>query len=333
MWDALWRNGKVATMTAGASAPFGLIERRRGRRRGRPHRLDRRRSRRCRARPRRAPRAVHDLGGRLLTPGLVDPHNHAVYYGDALGDFELLTQGGTRADMIAAGGGVGGLVRQTRAATDEQIYAASAARVAKLIASGMTTLESKSGAGLDLETELRCLRIGARARAEAAGAHRHHLPGRPRPRPGVPRPARRLHRSSLPGRPARRREARASWTRWTASATPPGFSHAQITRLFETARAHGLPVKLHAEQYRDFRAADLVAQFKGLSADHLEFAGEATIRAMAEADTVATLLPGAHWTMAETQRPPVALFRPLRASRWRSPPTATRSARTPARRP
>jgi hypothetical protein len=103
---------------------------------------------------------VHDLGGRLLTPGLVDPHNHAVYYGDALSDFELLTQGGTRADMIASGGGVGGLVRQTRAASDEQIYAASAARVAKLIAGGMTTLESKSGAGLDLETELRCLRIG-----------------------------------------------------------------------------------------------------------------------------------------------------------------------------
>ena len=90
---------------------------------------------------------------------------------------------------------------------------------------------------------------------------------------------------------------------------PTGFSREQITRLFEVARAHGLPVKLHAEQYRDFRAADLVAQFKGLSADHLEFAGEATIRAMAEADTVATLLPGAHWTMAETQRPPVALFR------------------------
>jgi imidazolonepropionase len=90
---------------------------------------------------------------------------------------------------------------------------------------------------------------------------------------------------------------------------PTGFSHEQIARLFDVATAHGLPVKLHAEQYRDFRAADLVARFKGLSADHLEFAGEPTIRAMAEADTVATLLPGAHWTMAETQRPPVALFR------------------------
>jgi imidazolonepropionase len=136
MWDALWRNGKVATMTAGA--PFGLIEAgavaaEGGRIAwvGAESALP--------AGSAAAAHTVHDLGGRLLTPGLVDPHNHAVYYGDALADFELLTQGGSRADMIASGGGVGGLVRQTRAATDEQIHAASAARVAKLIATGMTS--------------------------------------------------------------------------------------------------------------------------------------------------------------------------------------------------
>src|SRR5215467_6025278 len=140
MWDALWRNGKVATMTT--SAPFGLIER------GAIAVEDGRiawvgeesalgGSAGARA------RAVHDLGGRVLTPGLVDCHNHAVYHGDALSDFELLTQGGTRADMIAAGGGVLALVRKTRAATAEQLYATSAARVSKLIANGMTTLESK----------------------------------------------------------------------------------------------------------------------------------------------------------------------------------------------
>src|SRR5262245_38041479 len=156
MWDALWRNGKVATMTEGT--PFGLIEQ------GAIAIQDGRISwvgpeSALPSRPSDGARAVHNLGGRLLTPGLVDPHNHAVYYGDALADFELLTQGGSRADMIASGGGVGGLVRQTRAASDEQIRSASAARFRKLIAGGITTLESKSGAGPDLETELRCLRI------------------------------------------------------------------------------------------------------------------------------------------------------------------------------
>jgi imidazolonepropionase len=88
-----------------------------------------------------------------------------------------------------------------------------------------------------------------------------------------------------------------------------GFSREQTARLFEVARAHGLPVKCHAEQYRDFGAAEVVARFGGLSADHLEYAGEGTIRAMAEAGVTATLLPGAHWTLGETQRPPVALLR------------------------
>src|SRR5215831_9888999 len=141
MWDALWRNGKVATMTEGPPA-FGLFE---------PGAIAAQDGRIAWVGDESAlpadggARAVHDLGGRLLTPGLVDCHNHAVYYGNGLRDFELLTQGGTRADMVAAGGGVQGLVRQTRAASDEQIHAASAARVARLIANGFTTLESKSG--------------------------------------------------------------------------------------------------------------------------------------------------------------------------------------------
>src|SRR5262247_4834507 len=149
MWDALWRNGVIVTMAEGEREPFGAIERGAvAAEAGRIAWIGPEAA--LPGAPAATARAVHDLGGRLLTPGLVDPHNHAVYYGDALADFELLTQGGTRADMIAAGGGVGGLVRQTRAASDEQIYAASAARVAKLIAAGMTTLEGKSGAGLDL---------------------------------------------------------------------------------------------------------------------------------------------------------------------------------------
>ena len=305
MWDALWRNGKVATMIEGT--PFGLIDR------GAIAAEDGRivwvgLESALPSAPGGGARAVYDLGGRLLTPGLVDPHNHAVYYGDALADFELLTQGGSRADMITSGGGVGGLVRQTRAASDDQIRTASTARISKLIAAGITTMESKSGAGLDLDTELRCLRISrelgrtlpATVVTTFLGAHGVAPEYRGRPDDYVDH----LCNVVLPAA-----VAEGLVDQVDGFCDPTGFSHAQITRLFETARAHGLPVKLHAEQYRDFRAADLVAQFKGLSADHLEFAGEPTIRAMAEADTVATLLPGAHWTMAETQRPPVALFR------------------------
>jgi len=305
MWDALWAGGKLATMTAGA--PFGLIE---------DGAIAAQDGRIAWVGPRAAlpgapaarARVVHDLAGRLLTPGLVDCHNHAVYHGDALADFELLTQGGTRADMIASGGGVQGLVRQTRAATDEQIYTASAARVARLVAAGMTTLESKSGAGLDLDTELRCLRIGrelgrklpVRIVTTFLGAHGLAPEFRGRPDDYIDH----LCRVVLPAAVA---EGLVDQVDGFCDTT--GFTHAQITRLFEAARAHGLPVKLHAEQYRDYKAADLVARFRGLSADHLEFAAEPTIALMAEAGTVATLLPGAHWTMAETQRPPVALFR------------------------
>jgi len=305
MWDALWAGGKLATMTAGA--PFGLIE---------DGAIAAQDGRIAWVGPRAAlpgapaarARVVHDLAGRLLTPGLVDCHNHAVYHGDALADFELLTQGGTRADMIASGGGVQGLVRQTRAATDEQIYTASAARVARLVAAGMTTLESKSGAGLDLDTELRCLRVGrelgrklpVRIVTTFLGAHGLAPEFRGRPDDYIDH----LCRVVLPAAVA---EGLVDQVDGFCDTT--GFTHAQITRLFEAARAHGLPVKLHAEQYRDYKAADLVARFRGLSADHLEFAAEPTIALMAEAGTVATLLPGAHWTMAETQRPPVALFR------------------------
>lgn len=305
MWDALWHHGKLATMTG--TSPFGLHERGAiGVEGGRIAWVGPEAA--LPGAPAALAREVHDLGGRLLTPGLVDPHNHAVYYGDALADFELLTQGGTRADMIASGGGVQGLVRRTRAATDEQIYTSSSARVARLIANGVTTMESKSGAGLDRDTELRCLRISrelgralpVRVVTTFLGAH------------GLPPEYRGRHDDYIAFLctvvlPAAVEQGLVDQVDGFCDAT--GFSQAQTARLFEAARAHGLPVKCHAEQYRDFGAADVVARFHGLSADHLEHAGEGTVRAMADAGVVATLLPGAHWTLGDTQRPPVALFR------------------------
>src|SRR5262245_1471927 len=305
MWDALWCNGKLATMTDGS--PFGLIEKGAVAAEGGRITWVGAESALPGA-PASCARVVHDLGGRLLTPGLVDCHNHAVYYGDGLRDFELLTQGGTRADMIASGGGVQGLVRRTRAASDEQIATASAARIAKLIANGFTTLESKSGSGLDLATEIRCLRIAqelgrklpVRIVTTFLGAHGLAPEYQDRPDDYIDH----LCRVILPAA-----VAEGLVDAVDGFCDPTGFTREQITRLFEAARAHRLPVKLHAEQYRDYRAADLVAQFNGLSADHLEFASEPTIMRMAEAGTVATLLAGAHWMMAETQRPPVALMR------------------------
>jgi imidazolonepropionase len=305
MWDALWRNGTLAAMTTGT--PFGSIERgaiavEAGRIAwiGPEAALP--------GPPATLAHAVHDLAGRVLTPGLVDPHNHAVYFGDGLADFELLTQGGTRADMIAAGGGVQGMVRRTRAASDEQIYTASARRVAKLIAAGITTMESKSGAGLDLDTELRCLRISrelgraypVRIVTTFLGAH------------GLAPEYRGRHDDYIDflGKvvlPAAVQQGLVDQVDGFCDAT--GFTVEQTARLFEAARVHGLPVKCHAEQYRDFGAADVVARFRGLSADHLEYAGEGSIKAMADAGVVGTLLAGAHWTLADTQRPPVALLR------------------------
>jgi imidazolonepropionase len=307
MWDALWRNGKVATMTAGASAPFGLIED------GAVAAEDGRiawigAESALPGAPATCARAVHDLGGRLLTPGLVDPHNHAVYYGDALSDFELLTQGGTRADMIASGGGVGGLVRQTRAASDEQIYAASAARVAKLIAGGMTTLESKSGAGLDLETELRCLRIGrelgrkmpVRIVTTFLGAHGIAPEYRGRPDDYIDH----LCKVVLPAA-----VAQGLVDQVDGFCDPTGFSSCPDHASLRDG-AHARPARQAAR-----RAVSRLPRGRPGRPVQGAFRGPSRVRRRGNyprhgrADTVATLLPGAHWTMAETQRPPIALFR------------------------
>ena len=330
MWDALWRNGKLATMTADRR-PFGLIERGAvGVDEGRIAWV----GRRVRAsRPRRAARAVHDLAGRLLTPGLVDPHNHAVYYGDALGDFELLTQGGTRADMIASGGGVMGLVRQTRAASDEQIYAASAARVAKLIAAGITTLESKSGAGLDLETELRCLRIARELGRKLPVQIVTTFLGRARPRAGVPRPPRRLHRPPLPRRSCPPPSPRGWSTRWTGSATRRVSRMPRLTRLFEVARAHGLPVKLPRRAVPRLQGRPTSSPgSRGSPRITSSSPASRPSAAMAEAGTVATLAARRALDDGRDAAPARRALQDARGRRWRSPPTATRSARTPARR-
>ena len=251
---------------------------------------------------------VRNLGAKVVTPGLVDPHTHIVYGEEGLIDFEVLSQGGGRWDLEPRGGGVGGLVRRTRALPEEALYAASRARMSRLIANGVTTVESKSGGGLDSETELRLMRV-----SRALG---RDLP--------VTVVSTYLGAHGLAPEYAGRRD---DYVDFMCSEVLPeavrqdlvdqvdgfcdkvGFNHEQIGRLFGKAQSYGLPVKLHADQYTDFGAGAVVARHRGLSADHMEYGSLATVRAMAEAGTVATLLPGAHLTLGETQKPPVEMFR------------------------
>ncbi len=304
MWDALWTNVRLATMAGDGYGVIddGAIAAANGRIAwvGPAAALP--------AAPDELAPIVHDEGGRLLTPGLVDCHTHIVHAGERCSDFELRIQGGTREDIARVGGGVRGTVYTTRATSDEDLYDQTARRVRSLIAHGVTTFESKSGYGLDFETELRIMRVSRElarrlpvtVKSTFLGAHglAPEYDGRPDDYMEF------LARTVLP---AAVQQDLVDQVDVFCDAL--GFTHAQVGVLFDAATAFGLPVKAHADQYNDFSAGQVVAKYRGLSADHLEYASEATVRAMAEAGTVATLLVGANWTLFETRKPPVDLFR------------------------
>ena len=257
-----------------------------------------------------APAAAHveRLGGRLVTPALIDCHTHVVHGGNRAAEFALRLEGASYAEVARAGGGILSTVRTTRGASEADLLAQALARVDAMIAEGVAVIEVKSGYGLDIDTELRMLRV-----ARAIGQNRpvevvtSWLAAHAVPPEYAGRSDDYLDEVVLPGL----RAAHAAGLVDAVDGFCEGiaFSSAQIARVFDLARQLGLPVKLHAEQLSSLGGASLAAGHGALSADHLEYATPGDVAAMAAAGTVAVLLPGAFYTLREAQVPPVAAFR------------------------
>jgi imidazolonepropionase len=298
----LWRHARLATMATGA--PWGWIED--------GALLVEGTALRWVGDDAQLPPGLHaeaefDLGGALVTPGLIDAHTHLVYGGDRAAEFELRLQGASYEAIARAGGGIRATVAATRAASDEALFASAAARARALMAEGVTTLEVKSGYGLSELHEARCLAVARRLGAE--------LP--------LTVLATSLAAHALPDEYAGRADAYIDDAcTWLAAQHAAGlvdavdafcdtiaFTPAQTARVFEAARRLGLPVKLHAEQLSDQGGAALAAHYGALSCDHLEHLSAAGIAAMRNAGTVAMLLPGAYYFLRETRLPPVQALR------------------------
>lgn len=260
--------------------------------------------------PAHSARETRYLGGRWVTPALIDCHTHLVFAGNRAAEFEQRLEGASYEDIARAGGGILSTVRATRTASPEELQAASAPRLAALRAEGVATVEIKSGYGLDLGTELKMLRV-ARALGEAAGVTvrtsflgAHTVPPEFKNRPdeyiGF------LNETVLP---AATEEGLVDAV--DAYCERIAFSARQVAELFTRAGTLGLPFKLHADQLSNAEGAALAAEYGALSADHLEYASEAGIRALADAGCVAVLLPGAFLTLRETRMPPVERLREL----------------------
>ena len=249
-----------------------------------------------------------DLGGRLVTPGLIDCHSHIVFGGNRAREFELRLEGASYAEIARQGGGILSTMQATRAASEEQLIATALPRLDALIAGGVTTIEIKSGYGLDIKTELKMLRAArALGRLRPVNVITSWLAAHALPPEYKDSGDEYIERVAIPG--LRQAHAEGLVDAVDGFCESIAFSPDQIARLFQAARELGLPVKLHAEQLSNLGGAELVARFKGLSADHLEYLDPAGVRAMADAGTVAVLLPGAFYTLRETRVPPVEALR------------------------
>ncbi|MFN3585722.1 imidazolonepropionase [Phenylobacterium sp.] len=249
---------------------------------------------------------VIDCEGRWITPGLIDCHTHLVHAGDRAHEFELRLAGASYEEIARAGGGIASTVAAVRAASEAELVAASRPRLEALVAEGVTTVEVKSGYGLTLEDELKQLRaartLGDRASIVTSFLGAHALPPE---FAGNPDAYIDLVCERMMPAVADQRLADAV----DAFCEGIGFTPAQTRRVFEAARRHGLPVKIHAEQLSNLNGAALAAEFGALSADHLEHLDEAGVAAMARAGTAAVLLPGAFYFLRDSRVPPVEALR------------------------
>lgn len=306
MWDTLWVDVNLATMVDGGEAygavgdgAVGISDGRLafvGPRDGLP------------AVPEKLAREIRSGQGRWVTPGLIDCHTHLVYGGNRAHEFERRLAGASYEEIARAGGGILSTVSATREATEAQLLASSLNRLDRLIAEGVTTVEIKSGYGLDLSTELKMLRVARRLGEERPVSVQTTL----------------LGAHALPPEYAGRSDDYIAWVcrelipaaaaEGLADAVDAfcetiGFSPEQTALVFDAAVAHEIPVKLHAEQLSDQGGASLAACYRALSADHLEYVSPEGVGAMARSGTVAVVLPGAFYVLNETRKPPIETFR------------------------
>ncbi|MFZ6875080.1 imidazolonepropionase [Undibacterium sp. Di27W] len=251
---------------------------------------------------------THDGKGCWLTPGLIDCHTHLVYAGNRSNEFEARLNGVAYEEIARQGGGINATVRATRAASQDELLAVTLPRLHAMLAEGVTTLEIKSGYGLDLETEARILRVARRigrefpVRVKTTFLGAHALP--PEYAGRADEYIKLVCEQMLPAL-----VAEGLVDAVDVFCEKIGFTPAQTELVFQAAQAFGLPVKLHAEQLSDQGGAALTAKYQGLSADHLEYLSDEGIAAMAASGTVAVLLPGAFYFLRETKYPPLAALR------------------------
>lgn len=305
-WDHIWINARLATMREGAG-PYGAIESAAlGLQGGRIVFAGQMRD--LPGKPDELAAHVSDARNQWITPGLIDCHTHLVFAGNRAGEFEQRLNGATYEQIAKAGGGIMSTVRATRAASDELLFKESRARLDALMREGVTTVEIKSGYGLDLDTERRMLRIARRLGRDAGirvtttylGLHAW---------PPERAHDRAAYVTEMSGPVLQAIVAEGLADAVDAFCEGIAFTPQEAEQLFSAATKAGLKIKLHADQLSDTNGTALAAKYGALSADHLEYANDAGVAAMAKAGCVAVLLPGAFFVLRETKQPPLEALR------------------------